>query len=168
MRFLFVLEDGWFVQAVSVAVAKLRKLLLILAHEVHDVAQRLNGRWLATQHSHDDGAQLLQYRSVLRGLQRELEVHAEHLVAEHGELFGRHIVIGDFRFYGNRIRAQAQVVRPPMFGEAAEVGEVDIGKQRGGEPMSRGAVVPFRLTEQVRNQLLNGIVAAGFERGDKA
>ena len=54
-----------------------------------------------------------------------------------------------------------------MLGEAAQVRQVDVREQRRGEPLANGALPPFLDAEQVAYQLLNGIVAARFERGNQ-
>ena len=54
-----------------------------------------------------------------------------------------------------------------MVGEAAQVCQVDVREQRCGEPLAYGALPPFLNAEQVAYQLLYGIVAARFERGNQ-
>ena len=154
----------------------------MFSHEVHDVAQRRHVQGVALQCRHhraqpldDLGVASLREREVLTAvfgialamlkrvwhcarLARKVPRHGEHLVTEHGELFRRHIFLGDTLLNVDGFGAQAQIVRPPMVGVTAKVGEVDKGEQRGGEPSANGGVVPFRDAEQVRHQLLNAVV----------
>ena len=113
MIFLFVLEDGWFKEFIGGGAPELGELGIVLSHEVHDVAQRLDVERFVLQGEHDYRAQPLDNLGVTSLREREVPTavfgialamlkrvwhcarlarkvprHGEHLVAEHGELFG--------------------------------------------------------------------------------
>ena len=48
------------------------------------------------------------------------------LATEHLHLLGRDVFLGQPLLHLDRLGAQAQIVRPPMFSETAQVGEVDV------------------------------------------
>ncbi len=60
----FVLEHGRLEEFVSVGVAEMREGSFVLAHQVNDVTQRMNGHLVALQGGDNDLPQLLDVRIV--------------------------------------------------------------------------------------------------------
>lgn len=93
--------------------------------------------------------------------------HGHHLAAEHGQLLWRDVFLGEALLHFDCLGAQAQIVRPPVFGETAQVGQVDVREQRCAEPLPLGAGAPRAVEEQVVNQLLDGDIPARLQRAEE-
>ena len=145
----------------------MRERGLVLAHQVNDVTQRLNGHLVALQGGDNDLPQLLNDTGMVGRGDGNIRECGHDLASEHCQLLGRDVFLGQplLNFY--RLGAQAQVVRPPVFGETAQVGQVDVREQRCAKPLAFGAGAPRAVEEQVVDQLLDGDIPARLQRAEE-
>lgn len=97
----------------------MRERSLVLAHQVNDVTQRLDGHLVALQGGGNDLSQLLDDSDMLGCGNGYIRECGHDLATEHCQLLGRDIFFGEALLNLDGLGAQAQVVRPPVFGESA-------------------------------------------------
>ena len=79
---------------VSVGIAEVRERGLVLAHQVNDVTQRLNGHLVALQSGDNDLPQLLNDTGMVGRGDGNIRECGHDLATKHRQLLGRDVFLG--------------------------------------------------------------------------